>query len=152
KPFQRRRVTMAVDAKQIQEVVKAIKDALGPKNEIIEGIKIFVWPFVVGAGLWFFRQPLARFLEGLGQRATKFSAFNISIELTAVTSPPLSIPDLGPAVQGEDLVNGGHVYPTTIDALLSRVQEDAPPSYLLVDIGNGKRWLVSRLLLFTFVL
>jgi hypothetical protein len=80
---------------------------------------------------------------------TKVALFHVEIELASVTTPPLALPDL---VSFAGDVTRGTFTSTTIMELLRRIQEDAPRPYLLVDIGDGSRWLASRLFLFSFVL
>jgi hypothetical protein len=122
-------------------------------KDLIELFKVIVWPTVVGVALFGFRRPLALFLEDLGKRATKFSAFEVSIELATVPSPPAPWED--PTIYESSSLTGGVVTNTTIKELFQRIHDEAAwPTwqYLIVDVENGRRWLISRLLLFTVVL
>jgi hypothetical protein len=77
------------------------------------------------------------------------SVFDVSIELATVTRTP--VPLYGPHLE-PDAVMQGTFFSTSIGELVDKIQADTRPYYLLVDIGDGRRWLISRLLLFTFVL
>jgi hypothetical protein len=96
-----------------------------------------------------FRRPFARMLEGVSRRVAKLSIFDVSIELVSVTTRPLSFADINIPI--DDLAHGNFTT-TTITDLVDRIRQDGPPYFLVVDIGDGRRWLISRLLLFTFVL
>jgi hypothetical protein len=140
---------VTIEVTDIQEAVHALSEAVAPEHGAVAIMKILAWPVVVAWGLFAFRVPLSRFIRDLGGRITKFSAFHVEVELAAITTPSLPLAEL--VVTGED-VTGGPVMPTTITELLKRIRDDASPCYLLVDIGEGKRWLISRLFLFTLVL
>ena len=119
------------------------------KSEVLQIVKVVVWPVVAALGLFLFRKPLRRFLSGLGQRITKLSVFHVDIQLAEVTTSPLALSDF--TMPGEDL-SGGEFSPSYIEDLLKQIRTDAPPCYFIVDIGEGKHWLISRVFLFTYVL
>jgi hypothetical protein len=112
--------------------------------------QVICWPIVVLTVLLIFHQPLSRFLEELGRRATKVSAFDISIEFARAPSPPAPWSD--PALYDSSNLIGGYVTSTTIMELFQRIRDETRWHYLIVDIQAGKRWLISRLYLFTVIL
>jgi hypothetical protein len=140
---------MAIEAKDIHDTVKALSDAIGPTKESIEVIKTLVWPLVVALGILTFRRLLSQLLRDLGGRITKLSAFHVEVELSGIVTPSISLAEF--TSEFEDLT-GGSFTPTTMMELLRRIKEVDPLYYLLVDIGSGQRWLISRLFLFSFVL
>lgn len=117
---------------------------------IIELIHAIAWPLVVGVTFLVYREQLSTFVTGLSQRVTKLSAFEISIELAELPSPPLPWSD--PRIpQGSEMI-GGDVASTTLMTLFDRIGKDYPLEYLIVDIKDGKFWLVSRVYIFTVFL
>ncbi len=116
----------------------------------IELISAIAWPVVAAVALFVFRKPFARFIEELGKRTTKFSAFDVAIEFSTVPSPPL-VPWSDPTIYESSNLIGGDVTSTTIMELFQRIHDDTNWHYLVVDIGNGRRWLISRLFLFTAI-
>ena len=140
---------MAIEAQDIHDLAKAIGDALGPKKEWVEIAKAAFWPAVVAFAVAIFRRPFSRMLEGLGNRVAKLSIFDVSIELVSVTTRPLSFYDIN--IPTDNLEHGGFT-PTDIMTLVNHIRTVGLPYFLVVDIGDGRRWLISRLLLFTFVL
>ena len=139
---------MTIEAKDIQEAVKALSDAVGTKNDLVEVVKILVWPAVLAWGLYAFRDPLSQFLRDIGRRITKLSVFHIEVELAAIASPSLSLSDFD--FHGEN--PAGEASPSTVAELVTKVDSNAPPSDLIVDIESGRRWLLSRLFLFSYLL
>jgi hypothetical protein len=55
-----------------------------------------LWPLVVIAAIFIYRRPLASFLEGMGQRITKISAFKFEFELSKL---PEARPWAGPSLE-----------------------------------------------------
>jgi len=140
---------MAFEAKDIHDLATAIGDALGSKKEWVEVVKAAFWPAVVAIAIALFRRPFARMLEGFGSRVAKLSAFNVSIELASVTTRELAVHKIDIDV---DELTQGIMTGSYFQILMARIRQDERPSFLVVDIGDGKRWLISRLLFFTFVL
>jgi hypothetical protein len=119
-------------------------------KDLLEFIKATAWPLVVGLALWGFRIPLCEFLSGLGQRVTKLSAFHISVDLATLPTSPRPWAD--PAIFESANLPGGVVTTTTIMGLFNRIRDEARWDYLVVDIATGKRWLMSRLFIYTVIL
>jgi len=122
-------------------------------KDLVELIKAIAWPLVIAVTLIAFRKPLTRFIEELGKRTTKLSAFDFSIEFATVPSPPAPWSD--PTMYESSNLIGGNVTSTTIMELFQRIRDEkSSPTwqYLIVDIETGKRWLISRLFLFTVIL
>jgi len=119
-------------------------------KDLIELIKAIAWPIVVAVALLAFRKPIARFVEELGKRAMKLSAFDVSIEFATIPSPP--IPWSDPTIYESSNLIAGAVTATTIMELFQRISDDTTWHYLIVDIETGKRWLISRLFIFTVIL
>lgn len=122
-------------------------------TDFVELLKAIAWPIVATVALIAFRKPLARFVEELGKRTTKLSAFDFSIEFTILPDPPAPWSD--PSIIESSNLIAGNVTSTTIMELFEHIKSeksDLTWQYLVVDIGIGRNWLISRLFLFTVIL
>lgn len=103
----------------------------------IELVKAVAWPVAAILAAVMFYQPLSRFLEAVGARATKLSIFKVEVELLSGAKPSAS-PSLEDIKSPEFALVG--------DSSRSLFQQDATPAdYALIDIGDGDEWLTSRL-------
>ena len=116
----------------------------------IELLNVVIWPLVVGIALFIYRKSLANIITGLGQRVTKLSAFEVSIELAALPAPPSPWSD--PNIPESSKMTGGEVYSTTFMTLFERIGADRPWDYLIADVKDGRFWFVSRIFIFTVFL
>lgn len=116
----------------------------------IQLIRILTWPLVVIVGLIMLRKPLTAFLSGIGGRITKLGAFEISIELATLTPPPSPWSDTN--LPESSKMTGDDVSSTALMELFKRIQETSPWEYLIVDIKDGRFWLLSRVFIFTVFL
>lgn len=114
---------------------------------VIELIKSIAWPLVVIIGLIMLRKPLTAFLSSLGGRITKLSVFEVSIEIATLPVPPSPWSD-----PQSSAMTGGDVYSTAFMMLFERIKETNPWEYLIVDIKDGRFWLLSRVFIFTVFL
>jgi len=120
-------------------------------KDLVELLKTIAWPMVVATALLAFHKPLSRFVAELGKRATRLSAFEVlSVEFAKIPSPP--VPWSDPAIYESYKLIGGDVTSTTINDLFKWISNGMPWHYLIVDIGTGRRWLISRLFLFVVIL
>ncbi len=117
---------------------------------LVDIINAIAWPLVVIIGLFILRKPLSLFIGELGKRATKFSAFDVSIEFATLPSPP--VPWSDPTIYDSSNLIGGYVTSTTVMELFQHIRDIPTWQYLVVDIETGQRWLISRLFLFTVIL
>lgn len=127
----------------------------GIKNwkPITDLINVLAWPLIVAVVLLAFYRPLAAFIGGLGGRVTKFSAFQISIELANASLPsPLSPWSADPSIPLGSEMAGGMVVNTQFGNLFDRIKNVTLWDYLIVDIKDGKFWLISRVFIFTVFL
>jgi hypothetical protein len=116
----------------------------------IQLIRILAWPLVVIIGLIMLRKPLTAFLSSLGGRVTKLGVFQVSIELATLPPPPSPWSD--PNFPQSSEMTGGDVFSTALMTLFERIQESSTWEYLIVDIKDGRRWLLSRVFIFTVFL
>lgn len=117
---------------------------------IMELLNVVIWPIVVGIALFLYRKSLSRFIAGLGQRVTKLSVFDVSIELAALPVPPSPWSESDIAENTKMI--GGEVDSTAIMTLFESIGADKPLDYLIVDVKDGRFWFVSRVFIFTVFL
>jgi hypothetical protein len=116
----------------------------------VELLNVVIWPLVVGIALFLYRRPLSRFIAGLGQRVTKLSAFEVSIELAALPAQSSHWSDLSNPESSEML--RGEVFDTDPPSLFQLIGAKEPLDYLIVDVKDGRFWFVSRLFIFIVLL
>jgi hypothetical protein len=88
--------------------------------------------------------------EGMGQRATKLSVFQFAVELSEV-------PEFTPAWSGPHLSDvrqptRSDEFPSGARALFEQIRDETASDYAVVDLGEGDKWLTSRLFIFTVML
>jgi len=108
------------------------------------------WPAAVTGAAVMFRKDLPRFLEVLARRATKVSAFHLSIDLATV-------PEFAPTWSGPNLSDVRQPGPadefsSAATALFEELKKDEASDYAVVDLGAGDKWLTSRLFIFAIML
>jgi hypothetical protein len=114
-------------------------------NLQLDLVKALVWPVVAIVGFVMFRTALGAFLAGIGSRASKIGAFNVSIELAA-------LPD-AQRWSGPSLDDLKEEYPSTASdssgSLFKTIADTAHADYVTVDLKAGQEWLTSRLFILT---
>jgi hypothetical protein len=126
---------------------------------VLNFVVVLSWPIVVVVVLLVFRKPLATFIAVLGGRITRLSAFNFSIELASLPSPPSPWSD--PSISQSAELTSGDVYSTSLEILFKLATPGMPSmstdrkdawDYLLVDVREGQFWFISRVFIFTVFL
>lgn len=114
----------------------------------VEGIKAIAWPLVAMIAFFLLQEPLGAFLSGIGARASKIGAFNVTIELAALpdaqkwSGPNLDeLKDENPAVAQD-----------SSGSLFRAVADTTHADYVTVDLRNGEAWLTSRLFALTAII
>lgn len=116
----------------------------------IELLNVVIWPLVVGLALFLYRKPLSGFIAGLGQRVTKLSVFDVSIELAALPAPPSPWSD--PNISQSSEMTGGEANNSAFMTLFEHIKADISWDYMIVDVKDGRFWFISRVFIFTFFL
>jgi hypothetical protein len=124
--------------------------AQGAFGHVVGLVDALAWPLAIGILVVMLRKPLTRFLEQVGGRIKASSAFQVSIELVTVPTPPN--PWSSQELYEGDALIGGAVSTTTVMELFKRIQHTESWKYLIADVKNGKFWLISRLYLFCVIL
>jgi hypothetical protein len=118
-------------------------------EEVVDFLRVCMWPLVVLAALIVLRRPIAAFLESISGRVNKLSVFNVEVELSAASSTrPLELPtlELFKAPSAEAL--GGD---STGD-LFRHIAKETTADFAIVDLGAGSEWLTSRLFILACLL
>src|SRR3954451_905639 len=123
---------------------------LGDTADLVSAI---AWPAVIIALVWFLRTPLRSLADRVGASAQKVTvgAQGFSIELGASVE---RVPSQGStALAG---VRQPDPAPRVVDSaamtMFAQLQTEEPAPHLVVDLGEGREWLSSRLLLFAALL
>lgn len=106
------------------------------------------WPVVAVLGLFLLRKPIARFLDMVGQRATKISIGSLGIEL----------PTMNQAQLGDDVLTFRAEDPFMVvsssakRSLFSMFEQPGKFEFVAINLGRGQSWLSSRLYIFAIML
>jgi hypothetical protein len=140
---------MPVAAQDIHDLLKAITEALQPKNDWIELAKAAFWPAIAAFGLFILRKPLSQFLIGLGDRISGFSVGAVSIQFAEARALSLRITG---AVDLRHDGNSGDINDSTLHSFYDQIRDPSPLDYAVVDLGMGSEWLTSRLFILSVIL
>jgi hypothetical protein len=121
---------------------------------VVDMSRALAWPLVTALALVLFRSQLGRALEGLGERASKFSVSGfLSIELTpAVTVSPDWHVDMQPGSLDVRRLTEARVFDSYAASLFDQLAVQDEARVAVIDLGRGDMWLTSRLFLFTLLL
>jgi len=106
-------------------------------NEILRAVAWPISALAIALVLWW-----SGFLKAIGGRATKLSVMQFSIELATVERTNMPGLDLL-----RDPLASAH-FPSDASSLLRELLTPDHMDYAIIDLGNGDRWLASRLFLF----
>ena len=118
-------------------------------KDFTDFVGTIVWPAVAVGTLVAFRRPLARFLDILGQRATKVSVYEVAIELATI---PEFAPTWSSGSTDVRQLTPAHAIDSGSDTLFKQLTVNIAADYAIVDLGKGHQWLTSRLFIFAVML
>jgi len=114
--------------------------------EILDAI---AWPLAVGIALIVARKPLTRLAVELGRRATKVSVGDYAIELAPM-------PELTPGWSTADFdvrqLTSSQIFDSYTHSLFEQLATASAADYAIIDLGQGDKWLSSRLYIFALIL
>lgn len=106
-----------------------------------ELLKTTIWPFVTVFGFVLFRESIGNFFSGISSRVSKLTAFGTTVELaTLPTAKALSAPRLDELRPGVAAVAGD-----SSSSLLRSLADAGHADYVVVNLGDGREWISSRL-------
>jgi hypothetical protein len=112
---------------------------------LLQLVQALAWPLVVLGILVIYRKPLGEFLIEFGRRVSKFSVYQISVEL-APTKQAFPIP-------AEYGGLNSHYFYSTADEMIDLFELNGTAyDYAVFDLGDGRNWLTSRLFIFAMML
>jgi hypothetical protein len=110
-------------------------------------VSAIAWPVVVAAALIAFYEPLSEFVRELPRRATKIKAFQFEFDL-----PSLAEAHVGSFIAEIRELKPADQFMSSVMALVAQLQTAGPMDYAVIDLGDGDRWLNSRLFIFAVLL
>jgi hypothetical protein len=123
---------------------------LGDVSDIISAI---AWPLLIAAVIWFLRAPLRALADRVGTdaRSVSIGAQGVSVDFgSSVEHVPAQD---ATALAGVRLPEQA---PRVVDSaamtMFAQLNVEQPAPYLLVDLGEGREWLTSRLYVFARLL
>ena len=111
-------------------------------------VEKIAWPAVAVFGLILLHRPIARFLDVVGQRATKISIGSLGIDL----------PTMNQAQLGEDVLTFRTedalmiVSSSAKRSLFNMFEQPGKFEFVAINLGRGQSWLSSRLFIFAIML
>lgn len=122
-------------------------------SDIIELIRIVVWPIVFSIFLILYRKTISNFIQEAGSRISKLSIFQFSLELNKVPEFLTSVSYGQSLTDLAELTNSPYIIDSSNENLYSILAlPQTGSNFITFDFGTGKKWLTSRLLLFTYLL
>jgi hypothetical protein len=108
-----------------------------------------VWPVLVGIVIIRYRNNIGEFLKNVTPRINKLSVGPVSLELENTTG---FTPQWEAFGNFNFMQTGIAGFQSVAPDLLNQIVETAPLDYAVFNLGDGTKWLSSRLYLFTVIL
>jgi len=112
-------------------------------------IRALAWPVVAAVALVVFRVPMVALFRSVGQRATKLSVLNVSVELSSVAEfqPPPAFDQIRELTSDLGLQSSE-------SSLFQQLESTNSSEFVIIDLGTAanRRWLTSRLYIFGLML
>jgi hypothetical protein len=116
-------------------------------GQVVDLMRAVVWPVAVMVAVIVLRDPLTRLLG----RATRVSAFSVSIDLATATEFKAPAWGVG-AVPDVRKPSPAPPMTSAPEALFIQLSDPAHVDYAVIDLGTGTEWLTSRVYLFSMLL
>ncbi len=124
-------------------------------TNVINLIQIISWPIVILITLLLLHRPLSRFIESLGGpnvQTFKVSVLQFGLELSKASASKFT-PHWADTSNDLDLrLTAADELISNIPSLFDQFKDTTSLDYALIDIGNGDKWLTSRLFIFAIML
>jgi len=117
-----------------------ITQAVAASTTTVELVKALAWPVLALFAALVFRKPLIQLGRAIGERATKLSVFSVGVELL-----PAATPSAGTTLENIQREPSPAQIHDTTRMLFQQVQDNTPADYAVVDLGEGRAWLTTRL-------
>jgi hypothetical protein len=122
-------------------------------SDVADLVSALIWPLVIVALVWFLRAPLLALADRIGASAQKVTigAQGLSVELASSVAHVPS--QASTALAG---VRSPEPAPRVVDSaamtMFAQLAAEEPAPFLAVDLGEGREWLTTRLLIFSALL
>lgn len=116
---------------------------------VVEFVTAIAWPLVAAFALYLLRRPLIELVSQVAHRARKLSVFEVSVELS--TLPELHTSWSAGSVDVRQL-SSSQIFDSFSQTLFEELLKPTQADYAIVDLGDGKKWLTSRLFVFALIL
>lgn len=117
-------------------------------SEVIEVLKVLVWPVTLLVSLLLFRRPIGRFLTGISGRVAKISVLEFALELSPA-------PTMRPVweIRSSDVrrLTPSYLFDSPSGPYFEQLSH-ATGDYAVIDLGDGDQWISSRLYIFAALL
>jgi hypothetical protein len=113
-------------------------------KDVVELILTLAWPVVACIALIYFREPQRRLLAERPRRASKITGFNFSIELAKVPQMTTNWSAGGVDVRR---MTPASMFDSNTSDLIEQISGTGVADYAVIDLGEGREWLTSRLFL-----
>jgi hypothetical protein len=114
-------------------------------------VSAIAWPAVIIAVIFVLRNPLQRLASRIGASAQSLSIgpSGFSVEFGAAVR---DVPTQSSTVLGDLRTATPQLADSGSDTMFAQLASEAPAPHLLVDLGEGREWLTTRLYLFALML
>jgi hypothetical protein len=113
-------------------------------KDVIALAQALAWPLTALAGVLYFRDPIRKLMEELPGRASKITLFDFSIELARV--PQMTTTWAAGSADIRRLTPASMFDSNTAD-LIQQISGTGAADYAVIDLGDNRQWLTSRLFL-----
>lgn len=115
----------------------------------VDLLKAWAWPTFAFFAVCLLRKPLAILVAQIAKRARKLSVYELSVEFATI--PELSSTWKAGSADVRQLTPAT-VFDSFSQSLFQELLRPGLADYAVVDLGNGRKWLTSRLFIFALVL
>jgi len=123
--------------------------ALTTTLDIVALVSALIWPLVIAALLWGFRDRLVDAVKALGPHVRSVSFGVVSFQFAEARAMSLQVAG---AVDLRHAGNSGDVNDSTLRTFYNQIRDPSPLDYAVVDLGTGREWLTSRLFILSVIL
>lgn len=120
-------------------------------EQIVALVVGLAWPLTLLIVLVIFRDPLDHFLRDLSSRVTKIDLKVVALDLKTPRPANWQVDVIGTSVDVRALTTE-QPFDSFISELLSQLERLDRTDVLVMDLGEGRSWLSSRMYLFTSLL
>jgi len=125
--------------------------------EVTDLIRAIAWPLVVVVTVIVARRQIAEVAKALTGRVSRISVFGVDLEIAHVEALDTDASDLFTAIRepieaGSFRARAGAVPASYVGTLQDLIRQGQRADYAVIDLGDGERWLTTRLYLFAAML